>query len=88
MNYSSLLTSEISSAIMLACFPVGEDGYTRFWSLKEGKQLYTIPPPCPVSRETVPCVQLSTHWGNKNGNLGLIMGLKNKFHYYGTLPLG
>lgn len=68
-------------------YTVGEDGYTRFWSLDEGKQLYTIPPPCSVSRETIPCVKLSSRWGNRDGNTGLIMGLKNKLYFYGTLPL-
>lgn len=68
-------------------YTVGEDGYTRFWSLDQGKQLYKIPPPCSVSRETIPCVQLSTRWGNRDGNMGLIMGLKNKIYTYGTLPL-
>ncbi|XP_053377259.1 DDB1- and CUL4-associated factor 4-like protein 1 [Mercenaria mercenaria] len=68
-------------------YTVGEDGYTRFWSLDQGKQLYTIPPPCSVSRETIPCVQLSSRWGNRDGNMGLIMGLKNKLYFYGTLPL-
>lgn len=68
-------------------YTVGEDGYTRFWSLDQGTQLYTIPPPCSVSRETIPCVQLSSRWGNRDGNMGLVMGLKNKLYFYGTLPL-
>lgn len=68
-------------------YTVGEDGYTRFWSLDQGKQIYKIPPPCAVSRETIPCVQLSSRWGNMDGNMGLVMGLKNKLYTYGTLPL-
>ncbi|WAR18816.1 DCAF4-like protein [Mya arenaria] len=67
-------------------YAVGEDGYTRFWDFREGRLLYTLPPPGPVTRETMPCVQLSTHWANQPGNCGLIMARENKLHYYGRLP--
>ena len=73
---------------LLPSFTVGEDGYTRFWNLKQGTLLHTIPPPCAVSRETIPTVQYSMRWGNRQGNAGLIMGLQNKLHFYGSLPLG
>ena len=77
----------ISKTWVSLWFAVGEDGYTRFWSLHKGTLLYTIPPPCPVTMETIPCVQLSSRWGNRDGNVGVLMGLRNKLYFYGTLPL-
>ena len=71
----------------LILFTVGEDGYTRFWCLRQGSLLCTIPPPCPTSRETIPCVQFSMRWGDKMGNSGLIMALEDKLHYYGSLSV-
>ncbi|XP_052272376.1 DDB1- and CUL4-associated factor 4-like isoform X2 [Dreissena polymorpha] len=68
-------------------YGVGEDGYTRFWQCRDGKQLLTLPPPSQVSRETIPCVQLSTRWGGQDGNSGLVMGLNNRLHYYGSLSV-
>lgn len=63
-------------------FAAGQDCYTKFWCLKTGKLLRTIPPPCPASRETIPAVQYSSQWGCAKGNQGLIMGQNDTFYLY------
>ncbi|KAL5008805.1 hypothetical protein ScPMuIL_014386 [Solemya velum] len=65
-------------------YGAGQDGYTRFWCLKTGELLNTIPPPCSTTRETIPAVLYSQRWGDRNGNAGLLMGLKNKLHMYAS----
>ncbi|XP_046342104.2 DDB1- and CUL4-associated factor 4-like [Haliotis rufescens] len=63
-------------------YGAGQDCYTRFWSVKTGELLKTVPPPCPVTRETIPAVQYSTRWANREGNTGLIMGIGDRLYYY------
>jgi len=72
---------------LLYSLPVGEDGYTRFWDLREGRRLYSLPPPCATSVNNIPCVQLSSSWADRDGNCGLIMALQENLHYYGRIPL-
>ncbi|XP_067680543.1 DDB1- and CUL4-associated factor 4-like [Haliotis asinina] len=63
-------------------YGAGQDCYMRFWSVKTGQLMRTVPPPCPVTRETIPAVQYSTQWANRKGNSGLILGIGDKLYYY------
>ncbi|XP_041353524.1 DDB1- and CUL4-associated factor 4-like [Gigantopelta aegis] len=63
-------------------YGVGQNCYTNFWCLKSGKQLLSLPPPCPASIDMIPAVHYSNHWANRPGNSGLIMGIKDSLYLY------
>ncbi|KAK3603064.1 hypothetical protein CHS0354_015757 [Potamilus streckersoni] len=68
-------------------YGAGQDGYVRFWCLRSGELLNTIPPPVAVSKDNIPAIHFSMRWGNRSGNSGMIMGLQNKLYFYGSIPI-
>ncbi|VDO83068.1 unnamed protein product [Soboliphyme baturini] len=66
-----------------ASFSVGEDGFTRAWSVRTGEFLCAVPPPYPVlHRDLVPRICCSNNWGGLYGNLGLCLAVRDEMHVY------
>uniref|UniRef100_A0AAV2K7P1 WD repeat domain 21 n=1 Tax=Knipowitschia caucasica TaxID=637954 RepID=A0AAV2K7P1_KNICA len=61
---------------------VGQDCYTRIWSLRDGHLLRTIPSPHPTANDLIPSVVFSSHLGGANGAPGLVMAVKNELFFY------
>lgn len=63
-------------------FSVGQDCYTRLWSLKDGHLLRTIPSPYPSANDLIPSVVFSSKIGGCRGLPGLLMAVKHDLYYY------
>lgn len=61
---------------------VGQDCYTRLWSLKDGHLLRTIPSPHPAANDLIPSVVFSSKLGGCRGLPGLLMAVKHDLYYY------
>ncbi|XP_020488054.1 WD repeat domain 21 [Labrus bergylta] len=61
---------------------VGQDCYTRLWSLKDGHLLRTIPSPHPVANDLIPSVVFSSKLGGCRGLPGLLMAVKHDLYYF------
>ncbi|XP_038078846.1 DDB1- and CUL4-associated factor 4-like [Patiria miniata] len=61
-------------------YGVGEDRYTRLWSLKDGHLLRTIPCPRPLTPIT-PSVVYSQEW-RSGARGGLLLGVQRDFYWY------
>lgn len=62
--------------------PVGQDCYTRLWSLKDGHLLRTIPSPHPAANDLIPSVVFSSKLGGCRGLPGLLMAVKHDLYYF------
>nr|XP_033809139.1 DDB1- and CUL4-associated factor 4 [Geotrypetes seraphini] len=61
---------------------VGQDCYTRIWSLQDSKLLRTIPSPYPTAKDSIPNVVFSSHLGGRRGVPGLLMAVKQDLFYF------
>uniref|UniRef100_A0A1A7WPP6 WD repeat domain 21 n=1 Tax=Iconisemion striatum TaxID=60296 RepID=A0A1A7WPP6_9TELE len=61
---------------------VGQDCYTRIWSLKDGHLLRTIPSPHPAANDVIPSVVFSSNLGGCRGLPGLLMAVKHDLYYF------
>ncbi|XP_034084430.1 WD repeat domain 21 isoform X2 [Gymnodraco acuticeps] len=61
---------------------VGQDCYTRLWSLKDGHLLRTIPSPHPAANDMIPSVVFSSKLGGCRGLPGLLMAVKHDLYYF------
>ncbi|XP_030070179.1 DDB1- and CUL4-associated factor 4 isoform X2 [Microcaecilia unicolor] len=61
---------------------VGQDCYTRIWSLQDSQLLRTIPSPYPASKDSIPNVAFSSHLGGRRGVPGLLMAVKQDLFYF------
>lgn len=61
---------------------VGQDCYTRLWSLKDGHLLRTIPSPHPAANDLIPSVVFSSKLGGCRGLPGLLMAVKHDLYYF------
>ncbi|XP_077567237.1 WD repeat domain 21 [Stigmatopora nigra] len=61
---------------------VGQDCYTRIWSLRDSRLLRTIPSPHPVANDAIPSIIFSSGIGGREGTPGLVMALKKDFYYF------
>uniref|UniRef100_A0A672J6K3 Uncharacterized protein n=1 Tax=Salarias fasciatus TaxID=181472 RepID=A0A672J6K3_SALFA len=61
---------------------VGQDCYTRLWSLKDGHLLRTIPSPHPAANDSIPSVVFSSNLGGCRGLPGLLMAVKHDLYYF------
>ncbi|XP_021057712.2 DDB1- and CUL4-associated factor 4 isoform X2 [Mus pahari] len=68
---------------------VGQDCYTRIWSLQDAHLLRTIPSPCPTSKANIPSVAFSPRLGGTRGAPGLLMAVQQDlycFSYSSSYP--
>uniref|UniRef100_A0A1A8GEN5 WD repeat domain 21 n=1 Tax=Nothobranchius korthausae TaxID=1143690 RepID=A0A1A8GEN5_9TELE len=63
-------------------FAVGQDCYTRIWSLTDGHLLRTIPSPHPAANDMIPSVVFSSNLGGCRGLPGLLMAVKHDLYYF------
>ncbi|KAG9347285.1 hypothetical protein JZ751_004852 [Albula glossodonta] len=61
---------------------VGQDCYTRMWSLGDGRLLRTIPSPHPAGKDSVPSVVFSSQLGGRRGLPGLLMAVRHDLYYF------
>ncbi|XP_076873691.1 WD repeat domain 21 isoform X2 [Brachyhypopomus gauderio] len=61
---------------------VGQDCYTRLWSLGDGHLLRTIPSPHPAGKNSIPNVVFSSQLGGRTGLPGLLMAVCHDLYYY------
>ncbi|KAM9435698.1 WD repeat domain 21 [Clarias gariepinus] len=61
---------------------VGQDCYTRLWSLRDGHLLRTIPSPHPAGKDSIPNVVFSSQLGGRRGLPGLLMAVCHDLYYY------
>ncbi|XP_061560079.1 WD repeat domain 21 [Phycodurus eques] len=61
---------------------VGQDCYTRCWSLRDGHLLRTIPSPHPAANDAIPSVVFSSTFGGRTGAPGLLMAVKKDLYYF------
>ncbi|XP_008137093.1 DDB1- and CUL4-associated factor 4 isoform X1 [Eptesicus fuscus] len=61
---------------------VGQDCYTRIWSLHDTHLLRTIPSPHPTSRTNIPSVAFSSRLGGVRGAPGLLMAVQQDLYYF------
>ncbi|XP_058018078.1 DDB1- and CUL4-associated factor 4 [Ahaetulla prasina] len=61
---------------------VGQDCYTRIWSLQDAHLLRTIPSPSPSSRDSIPSVVFSSQLGGARGVPGLLMAVRQDLYYF------
>ncbi|XP_058511598.1 DDB1- and CUL4-associated factor 4 [Ochotona princeps] len=61
---------------------VGQDCYTRIWSLHDGLLLRTIPSPHPTSKADIPSVAFSSRLGGSRGAPGLLMAVGRDLYYF------
>lgn len=61
---------------------VGQDCYTRIWSLHDAQLLRTIPSPHPTSRTNIPSVAFSSRLGGSRGAPGLLMAVQQDLYYF------
>uniref|UniRef100_U3BD67 DDB1- and CUL4-associated factor 4 n=1 Tax=Callithrix jacchus TaxID=9483 RepID=U3BD67_CALJA len=61
---------------------VGQDCYTRIWSLHDAHLLRTIPSPYPASKADIPSVAFSSRLGGSRGAPGLLMAVGQDLYCY------
>ncbi|XP_004466105.2 DDB1- and CUL4-associated factor 4 isoform X2 [Dasypus novemcinctus] len=61
---------------------VGQDCYTRIWSLRDAHLLRTIPSPYPASKADIPTVAFSSRLGGPRGVPGLLMAVRQDLYYF------
>uniref|UniRef100_A0A8C5HH86 DDB1- and CUL4-associated factor 4-like n=1 Tax=Gouania willdenowi TaxID=441366 RepID=A0A8C5HH86_GOUWI len=62
---------------------VGQDCYTRLWSLKDGHLLRTIPSPHPAANDSIPSIVFSSNLGgSRTGLPGLLMAVRSDLFYF------
>ncbi|CAO2586838.1 DDB1- and CUL4-associated factor 4 [Lemmus lemmus] len=61
---------------------VGQDCYTRIWSLHDAQLLRTIPSPYPTSKANIPSVAFSPRLGGPRGAPGLLMAVQQDLCYF------
>ncbi|XP_062945064.1 DDB1- and CUL4-associated factor 4 isoform X2 [Cynocephalus volans] len=61
---------------------VGQDCYTRIWSLHDGHLLRTIPSPYPASKADIPSVAFSSRLGGFRGAPGLLMAVRRDLYCF------
>uniref|UniRef100_A0A6Q2ZJI3 WD repeat domain 21 n=1 Tax=Esox lucius TaxID=8010 RepID=A0A6Q2ZJI3_ESOLU len=61
---------------------VGQDCYTRIWSLGDGQLLRTIPSPHPAGKDLIPSVVFSSQLGGQRGLPGLLMAVRRDLYYF------
>ncbi|OPJ83021.1 DDB1- and CUL4-associated factor 4 [Patagioenas fasciata monilis] len=61
---------------------VGQDCYTRIWSLQDAHLLRTIPSPHPASKDAIPSVVFSSRLGGRRGVPGLLMAVKQDLYHF------
>ncbi|XP_060617395.2 DDB1- and CUL4-associated factor 4 isoform X1 [Anolis sagrei] len=61
---------------------VGQDCYTRIWSLQDTHLLRTIPSPYPSSTDSIPSVVFSSRLGGTRGVPGLLMAVRQDLYYF------
>ncbi|XP_055989775.1 DDB1- and CUL4-associated factor 4 isoform X2 [Sorex fumeus] len=61
---------------------VGQDCYTRFWSLHDGQLLRTIPSPHPTSKTDIPSVAFLSRLRGSRGVPGLLMAVQQDLYYF------
>uniref|UniRef100_A0A8B9C4X2 DDB1 and CUL4 associated factor 4 n=1 Tax=Anser brachyrhynchus TaxID=132585 RepID=A0A8B9C4X2_9AVES len=61
---------------------VGQDCYTRIWSLQDARLLRTIPSPHPASKDAIPSVVFSSRLGGRRGVPGLLMAVKQDLYHF------
>ncbi|XP_075803899.1 DDB1- and CUL4-associated factor 4 isoform X2 [Microtus pennsylvanicus] len=61
---------------------VGQDCYTRIWSLHDAQLLRTIPSPCPTSKANIPSVAFSPRLGGARGSPGLLMAVQQDLYCF------
>uniref|UniRef100_A0A8C7EH11 DDB1 and CUL4 associated factor 4 n=1 Tax=Nothoprocta perdicaria TaxID=30464 RepID=A0A8C7EH11_NOTPE len=61
---------------------VGQDCYTRLWSLQDARLLRTIPSPHPAAKDAIPSVVLSSRLGGSRGVPGLLMAVKQDLYHF------
>ncbi|XP_069714368.1 DDB1- and CUL4-associated factor 4 [Phaenicophaeus curvirostris] len=61
---------------------VGQDCYTRIWSLHDAQLLRTIPSPHPCSKDAIPSVVFSSRLGGSRGVPGLLMAVKQDLYHF------
>lgn len=62
--------------------PVGQDCYTRIWSLQDTHLLRTIPSPHPSSKDSIPSVVFSSKLGGSRGVPGLLMAVRQDLYHF------
>uniref|UniRef100_H0X6S4 DDB1- and CUL4-associated factor 4 n=1 Tax=Otolemur garnettii TaxID=30611 RepID=H0X6S4_OTOGA len=61
---------------------VGQDCYTRIWSLNDAQLLRTIPSPYPASKADIPSVAFSSRLGGFRGGPGLLMAVQQDLYCF------
>ncbi|XP_060031477.1 DDB1- and CUL4-associated factor 4 isoform X2 [Erinaceus europaeus] len=61
---------------------VGQDCYTRIWSLHDAQLLRTIPSPHPTSKADIPSVAFSSQLGGSCGAPGLLMAVQQDLYCF------
>ncbi|XP_037359543.1 DDB1- and CUL4-associated factor 4 isoform X2 [Talpa occidentalis] len=61
---------------------VGQDCYTRIWSLHDAHLLRTIPSPHPTSKSDIPSVAFSSRLGGFQGAPGLLMAVQQDLYCF------
>ncbi|XP_027735442.1 DDB1- and CUL4-associated factor 4 isoform X2 [Empidonax traillii] len=61
---------------------VGQDCYTRIWSLQDAHLLRSIPSPHPSSKDAIPSVVFSSRLGGRRGVPGLLMAVKQDLYHF------
>ncbi|XP_060684681.1 WD repeat domain 21 isoform X2 [Hemiscyllium ocellatum] len=61
---------------------VGQDCYTRIWSLHDGTLLRTIPSPHSISKDSIPSIVFSSQLGGRNGVPGLLMAVYHDLYHF------
>ncbi|PNI84077.1 DCAF4 isoform 5 [Pan troglodytes] len=61
---------------------VGQDCYTRIWSLHDARLLRTIPSPYAASKADIPSVAFSSRLGGSRGAPGLLMAVGQDLYCY------
>ncbi|KAM4853856.1 DDB1- and CUL4-associated factor 4 [Thomomys bottae] len=61
---------------------VGQDCYTRIWSLHDAQLLRTIPSPYPISKADIPSVAFSSRLGGSQGAPGLLMAVRQDLYCF------
>ncbi|XP_012579847.1 PREDICTED: DDB1- and CUL4-associated factor 4 [Condylura cristata] len=61
---------------------VGQDCYTRIWSLRDAHLLRTIPSPHPTSKADIPSVAFSSRLGGLQGAPGLLMAVQQDLYCF------
>ncbi|KAG7461335.1 hypothetical protein MATL_G00208970 [Megalops atlanticus] len=61
---------------------VGQDCYTRLWSLGDRRLLRTVPSPHPAGKDSIPSVVFSSQLGGQRGLPGLLMAVRHDLYYF------